>query len=228
MTKPNSNKKNGSSPKQRFVGKKICPEFNLTDKEAELVGKELLRLGARPDADGVPIGVDAKQLVRAARSKSSPLHKHIFAKSDADVLTVARELLARKLIHSVRVVLVFPNGDEERQQVMVSVKPTPDEPRTYVPTADAVESEYMTEQRVANGVSRLNGWLDEFRAFRHADGLAPLWNGVRELLIECEALDDEESRVSKLNGSGNGKRSHPITRASKNRRGGAFHAGDTA
>lgn len=180
---------------RRFVPRQICPEFRLTQEQAETVGAELIRLGAKVNGDGTPTGLSAKKIVEAASKKSSPLHRYIFGRSDSAILAAARETLARKLVNSIRIEIVLETGKREVQPIMVNLKPSPEARRGYVATETAQASPYMTDQKFAEGVNRLNGWLDEFRAFRHNDKLGPIWGGVRELLKSSNALDDFEARA---------------------------------
>lgn len=180
------------------MARQICPEFRLSAKEAEVVGTELRRLGAETDAAGRLHGLSARRIVDAARKKNSPLHRYIFGQTDAAVLRVARETLARKLVNSVRIEVELVSGEHEKQPLMVHVKPTPTERRGYVATDVAQASAYMTDQKCAEAIHRLNGWLDEFRAFRHGTKITPLWDGVRELLKTNGLLEDAEQRTEKI------------------------------
>lgn len=178
---------------KKFVARQVCPEFRLSSEEARTIGEELLRLGASVAADGVA-SLPAKKIVESARSKKSPLHRYIFGKSDAQVLQTAREALARNLVQSVRIEIIYTTGKRETHPIMVHVRPTPDAPKGYVPTETAQMSQYMIEQKFQDSVHRLNGWLDEFRAFRHGTKIGPLWEGVRGLLKSADVLDDAEQR----------------------------------
>lgn len=190
--------KNGRDKKRRFIARQVCPEFKLTPEQAATVGAELLRLGATVDSDGALRGAQAKKIVEAASKKSSPLYPYIFGQSDAKILATAREALARKLIQSVRVEIVLTSGKREVQPVMVHLRPHPGAKRTYVDTEVAQASQYMTDQKFVDATHRLNGWLDEFRAFRHGLLLGPLWEGVRALLAASGKLDDAEQRAQTI------------------------------
>lgn len=172
--------------RKEFHARRVCPDIKLSDDEARIVGQELLRLGAKVDEDGMPIGISTKKIVEAARAEASPLHRYIFKESNTQAAQARREDLARKLVQSVRIVVILKKIDHESIPLMTSLRtPTESAPR-YVPTEQALETPYMTDQMVKRGISHLHGWLKEFRAFRHHPVLRPVYEGVETLLKEVK------------------------------------------
>ncbi len=175
-----------------FKARQVCPEIKLTDVQAATIGGELFRLfGA--DLNAVP----AKSIVAAARSRASPMHEIIWGKSDKELAVAARCQLARKLVNSIRIVPPDP-AERATWPIAVNLKPGAGMARGYVATDAAQASPFMMAQQEEKAFARLNAWLDEFAAFRHGTQIAPLWDGVRKLLVDAGAIDDLKARVAKV------------------------------
>lgn len=177
-----------------FKARKICPQITLSHEEAARIGRELIKLnGDKHDFRSLA----TQDIVKAARDKSSSMHKIIWGKSDSELAWKARCDLALKLKGSIQIVLRDDEGSF-RAPLSVVVSLAEKQPIGHVRTDWTVESPFAVHQMEEKAISGLNEWLDRYRAFKHGPRLGPLWNRVRAALEDQDALDDEESRARRF------------------------------
>jgi len=166
------------SKKVLYRARFVSPAVKLTDKQATRIAIELDSLG---NFTGTFHELPARMIVEAARNPSSAMHAVIWGKTDEELAYEARCQLARQLVNSI-VRVVIEDGVEHTTQLAVHVRMSPEAQKGYVPVEEAVNSLFMSEQIYKRAISRLSGWLGEFRAFRHGEPLKSIWDTVNALV----------------------------------------------
>lgn len=170
---------------------KVSPKVSIDDAQAERIAAELTVLAGGGSYRSVP----TRTIVEAARDPSSAMHSVVWAESDESCAYKYRLEIASTLVCSIHI----EHDDGERERFMISVSHEDGiGDRAYVPTQDVRASEFMTKQVEQRSIQRLNAWLNEFRAFRNATMIAPLWDKIRAELRSLGVLDDQESRAAAL------------------------------
>lgn len=164
-----------------YKARRVCPAVNLTDEQATAIALELAPL----QVDGGHFRqLPARAIVEHARDANSALHGIIWGRDDAALAYETRCQLARQVVQSIRIVDSDEDG-EFAKPLAVTVRIEPNAKPGYVPTDVAAASGYMSAQIEQRAITRLRGWLDEFRAFRHGS-IGPLWDAVQSAVAQSE------------------------------------------
>jgi hypothetical protein len=122
------------------------PGSHITAR-ASIVGPELLRLAGDRGVEGL----DAKEVVEAARPRSSPLHAAIYKLNDGAAAYQHRLHLARMMLNSLIVVVTIDKQDPIQYRPFVSIG----DGLGYRSSVAVEGDEDLREQRVATALGYL-------------------------------------------------------------------------
>jgi hypothetical protein len=140
-------------PFVRYAPRSVGPNIALSESEAQRVGEELARLAGNARLTGL----QAEQVVDAAKAKTSVLHSYIFQQTDKEAAHRWRCRLAQELIASVMWVPA-PAAAPVRAFTMVK---TPSR-NGYLPTPDARKEPEVIAAKRRHAFKSLRAWLSEF------------------------------------------------------------------
>jgi len=171
-------KKPVPAPEYRF--RQVSPNVNLTEEEIQIVGEELARLCGDQRLNGI----SPEQVVLAAQSPHSPLHKHIYAQwSDKEAAHKWRTRVARELIASI-VFVPAPSTPEVRAFTHVGIG----DRKGYFSTPDVRGDQEVVEAKRRHAYTSLRAWLSEFEFW--ADPGSQLEQTVNMVRRELEAVKE--------------------------------------
>jgi hypothetical protein len=132
-------------------------------------------LGATLDALRSKRGTfGARDVVKAARSKSSPIHS-LFEWSDARAAEMFREEQARDYVRSL-VVVIEHNGEELAMPVAVSFGPG----EGYTSTEVAMSSTQLRARLIQQALDEAESWRDRYR---HLKELATIFEAIERAMV---------------------------------------------
>ena len=153
---------------------KAVPGSRLKDEDAEVIGPVVDRLTKKNGA------ATAKDLLEAARSPRSALHKY-FEWDDQKAAEAHRLARAGQLIRSIQIVVVTKEAPVETRAFHVT---TQDERKGYRPAAQVFASENLSDQVIKNALRELSGWKARYQQYRKAARLAPVFTAIDGALEE--------------------------------------------
>lgn len=124
--------------------------------DAQRAGEEMERIRVRQNGR-----LESKDVVKAAKPKSSPLHPH-FEWDDRAAADAYRVTQAGYLIRSIQVEIAKPTGELAPIRAFVSV--VRDEDRSYTSVEHAMSDDELRQQVVQQAWSELQSWRK-----RHAE-----------------------------------------------------------
>jgi hypothetical protein len=126
---------------------------------AQACGEELQRLQEANNGR-----LETKAIVQVARDEDNPLHK-CFEWNDDVAAERYREVQARQVIRSIRVVSLSPEGQPDLVRCFVNVEGTEDEARSYVAVTTLVEDVTLFEQARQQFLKDLRVFEQRYKQF---------------------------------------------------------------
>lgn len=127
------------------------------------VGEELERLALAGAST-------AREVVEAARPKSSPLHEYIFVCGETGAAQRYYESQARLLMRSIDVVFVNERGQEKETRALFAVTRDGEEDQTdqkvYLPVNVVASNQDQAKQIVRQAWDELQGWRRRYEQYR--------------------------------------------------------------
>lgn len=171
------------------------PGAKIKGVSPQKAGEEIDRLLAKYGQS-----LKAEQVLEEARSKKSPIH-NAFDWNDTTAARAYRLEQARRLLRSVRVVIITPKGSEITTRVTVTTEDPEESGRVYSATEYAMSSEKMRN-------SILRQALAELKAFRHKYAtLSELASLFKQIDVLSEKLIPKNGKNHHTTDGKNGKSS---------------------
>ena len=154
---------------------------HIRQEDIERIGGELAALAERHDG-----GLDAVQVVDAARDPASALHRY-FEWDDSAAAAEYRLDQARAVIRSIKVTVVTKPGPNPERTVTrafhhVRISAPDEEPiKRYMPLQTVTSRQNLLDQVIANAARELAGWRERYRTYQSFDEFRRFQSVIQEI-----------------------------------------------
>jgi hypothetical protein len=116
------------------------------------------------------------EVVKAARSKASPIHR-LFEWNDGAAADAFRLVQARTHLNHLQIVIVTPKGVQKRTRAVHSVIVSQE--RCYARMEDVFSNPELREQVIAKALADANGWAARFSEIKSVGALRDIFAAIK-------------------------------------------------